>query len=157
MVYASRFFFGFFAWLGLEFVAFVAVAENIGFGGAVLLGIATSMAGLVLLRQTGQGAMEMVLAAVSGARRQKGDMVDGLIRAIAAFLLILPGFVSDLIGLALAAPSIRQTLAQRFGGDGLPVAVRRRQSPGIIDLTPDEWVSRDRPVKSVRRSAPRGG
>ena len=153
MIFASRFFFGFFAWLGLEFVAFVAVAENIGFGGAVLLGIVTSLAGFVLLRQTGQGAVEQLIAAVSGARRQKGAMVDGLIRAAAAFLLILPGFVSDLIGLALAAPSVRQTLARRFGAEGIPAMARRRESPGIIDLKPEEWISRDRPPGPLGRES----
>jgi UPF0716 protein FxsA len=153
MILASRFFFGFFAWLGMEFVAFVAVAENIGFGGAVLLGIVTSLAGFVLLRQTGQGAVEQLIAAVSGARRQKGAMIDGLIRTIAAFLLILPGFISDLIGLALAAPSVRQTLARRFGGEGAPAMARRREGPGIIDLKPEEWISRDRPPEPLGRES----
>ncbi|WP_294535549.1 FxsA family protein [uncultured Rhodoblastus sp.] len=151
MILTSRFIFGFFAWLGLEFAAFVAVAENIGFSGALLLGMATSLAGFVLLRQTGQGAIEHLLASISGARPRRGDMVDGLIRALAAFLLIIPGFISDLVGLALAAPSVRQILARRFGGEGLSGAPRRRESPGIIDLAPEEWVSCDRPVETLRR------
>jgi UPF0716 protein FxsA len=151
MMFTSRFVFGFFAWLGLEFAAFVVVAENIGFSGALLLGMATSLAGFVLLRQSGQGAMEHLLASLSGARPRKGDMVDGLIRALAAFLLILPGFISDLVGLALAAPSIRQILARRFGGQALPGAPRRRENPGIVDLRPEEWVSGDRPVEPFRQ------
>jgi UPF0716 protein FxsA len=151
MIFPSRFVFGFLAWLGLEFAAFVAVAENIGFGGALLLGMATSLAGFVLLREAGQGAMQHLLASLSGAHRQKGDMVDGLIRALAALLLILPGFISDLVGLALAAPSIRQILARRFGGEGLAATPHRRESPGIIDLAPEEWASCDRPVEPFRR------
>jgi UPF0716 family protein affecting phage T7 exclusion len=64
-----------------------------------------------------------------------------LIRAIAAFLLILPGFISDLAGLALAAPSLRQMLARRFGGAGAVNAAgyARRK---IVDLSPEEWTSR---------------
>jgi UPF0716 protein FxsA len=151
MIFPSRFIFGFFAWLGLELAAFVAVAEKIGLGGALLVGMATSLAGFVLLRETGQGAMEHLLAAVSGGRRQRGDMVDGLIRALAAFLLILPGFLSDLVGLALAAPSVRQILARRFGAEGFTVAPRRRENPGIVDLAPEEWVSCDRPADPFRQ------
>jgi UPF0716 protein FxsA len=151
MIFPSRFIFGFLAWLGLEFAAFVAVAENIGFRGALLLGMATSFAGFVLLRETGQGAMEHLLAAVSGGRRQRVDMVDGLIRTLAALLLILPGFISDLVGLALAAPSVRQILARRFGAEGFAAAPRRRESPGIVDLAPGEWVSCDRPAEPFRQ------
>jgi UPF0716 protein FxsA len=150
MTFPSRFVLGLVAWLGLEFAAFVAVADTIGFAGALLLGMATSLAGFVLLRETGQGAMQHLLAALSGGRRQQGNMVDGLIRALAALLLIIPGFISDLAGLALAAPSIRQVLARRFGSESFPSASRRRENPGIIDLTPEEWVSCDRPAKPVR-------
>jgi UPF0716 family protein affecting phage T7 exclusion len=68
-------------------------------------------------------------------------MLDGLIRAIAAFLLILPGFISDLAGLALAAPSLRQMLARRFGGAAVTTAGYARRE--IVDLAPDEWSSFD--------------
>src|SRR5271166_1653120 len=115
MILPAHFIFGFCAWLGLEFAAFIAVVQNIGFSGALLLGLATSLAGFALMRQTGRGAWEHLRSSISGAGSPQGDIVDGLIRALAAILLILPGFVSDLVGLALAAPSVRQILARRFG------------------------------------------
>jgi UPF0716 protein FxsA len=151
MIFPSQFFLGFFAWLGLEFAAFVTVAENIGLGGALFLGLATSFAGFVLLRQTGEGALEHLRSAISGGRPQKGDMVDGLIRALAAVLLILPGFVSDLVGLALAAPSVRQMVARRFGVAGAAAPVRRPGREEIVDLAPGEWVSLDQPAEPLRR------
>ncbi len=144
MILPAHFIFGFCAWLGLELAAFIAVAQNIGFGGALLLGLATSLAGFALLRQTGRGALEYWRSSISSARSQQGDMIDGLIRALAAILLILPGFVSDLVGLALAAPSVRQILARRFGASGgAPASVHRRGRPEIVDLAPGEWVSHD--------------
>ena len=105
---------GLFGWLALELTAFMAVVETIGLAGALLLGFATSLAGFALLRQTGTGALNHLRSAFSGAPQGQDAMFDGLIRAIAAFLLILPGFISDLAGLALAAPSLRQMLVRRL-------------------------------------------
>jgi UPF0716 protein FxsA len=151
MILPAHFIFGFCAWLGLELAAFIAVAQNIGFGGALLLGLATSLAGFALLRQIGRGALEHLRSSISGARSQQSDMVDGLIRALAAVLLILPGFISDLVGLALAAPSVRQILARRFGAGGAVASVQRRGRPEIVDLAPGEWVSHDPPAEPLRR------
>ncbi|MGO9431461.1 FxsA family protein [Rhodoblastus sp.] len=147
MILPAHFIFGFCAWLGLEFAAFIAVVQNIGFSGALLLGLATLLAGFALMRQTGRGAWEHLRSSISGAGSPQGDIVDGLIRALAAILLILPGFVSDLVGLALAAPSVRQILARRFGASwGATASVHRRGRPEIVELAPGEWVSHD-PVR----------
>ena len=148
MILRAHFIFGLCAWLGLEFAAFIALAQNIGFGGALLLGLTTSLAGFALLRQTGREALEYLRSSISGVRSQQGDMVDGLFRALAAVLLILPGFISDLLGLALAAPSVRQILARRFGAREAAASVQR---PGIVDLAPGEWVSNDPPAEPLRR------
>jgi UPF0716 protein FxsA len=141
---------GLFGWLALELTAFLAVVQTIGVAGALLLGLSTSLAGFALLRQAGTSALDQLRSAFSGGAPQPQDaMLDGLIRAIAAFLLILPGFISDLAGLALAAPSLRQVLARRFGGAGaVPAGGNARRK--IVDLAPDEWTSFDRQTGPVQ-------
>jgi UPF0716 protein FxsA len=140
---------GLFGWLALELTAFMAVAETLGFAGALLLGFATSLAGFALLRQTGTGALNHLRSAFSGAPQGQVAVFDGLIRAIAAFLLILPGFISDLGGLALAAPSLRQMLVRRLGGaDAVPAAGSGRRK--IVDLAPEEWTSFDRQAGPIQ-------
>ena len=141
---------GLFGWLALELTAFMAVVQTIGVAGALFLGFATSLAGFALLRQTGTSALDHLRSAFSGAPQRQDAMFDGLIRAIAAFLLILPGFISDLAGLALAAPSFRQVLARRFGGAGaIPAAGYARRE--IVDLAPEEWTSFDRQAGPLQR------
>ena len=130
-----------FGWLALELAAFLAVVQAIGLAGALLLGLATSLAGFALLRETGTSALKHLRAAMTGKPSQQDAMFDGMIRAIAAILLILPGFVSDLVGLALAAPSLRQMIARRFSGTSDPTRHRARLE--IIDLAPGEWTSID--------------
>jgi UPF0716 protein FxsA len=147
----SNFFLGLLAWFAAEFAAFVIVAQNIGLGGALLIGMATSLAGFALLGHAGGDALEQLRSALTGASPKKSDMFDGVIRALAAVLLILPGFISDLAGLALAAPSVRQLLARRIGGSGLNVSGRRPASQGIVDLAPDEWIAHDQTAEPLRR------
>jgi len=139
-----------FAWLSIELAAFVAVVNEIGFVGALFLGFLTSMAGFALLRRSGVGALAHLQRAAAGGQPPQGAMLDGLLGAIAALLLILPGFASDLVGLALAAPSVRQTLAGRFGGVSHPRPSRPSGRPEIIDLAPGEWASHDGSPESAR-------
>ena len=141
---ASRLTLALIFWLFAELFAFIAVAQAIGVAGALLVGIVTTLGGFVLLRQTGEGVLDFLRAAVSGAPRANSGAADGLIRALAAVLLILPGFLSDLVGLALAAPSIRQILARRFRGAAIHTSSRGPRNPTVVDLAPNEWVSSDR-------------
>jgi len=140
----SRLVLGLLIWLTVELAAFVVIAQAVGFGCALLLGLATSMAGLVLLRQAGNDAWAHLRAAIAGGAKP-ADLVEGLIGALAALLLILPGFVTDLIGLALAAPSVRQFLSRNYGHTGAPAA-RQRQHSQIVDLAPGDWASIDQPA-----------
>jgi UPF0716 protein FxsA len=140
-----------FSWLALELAAFLIVAQAVGFVGALLIGLATSLAGAVVLRQTGLGALAQIRASFDGAPQRPGAMVDGWIRAFAGVLLVIPGFLTDLAGLALAAPSVRQMLARRFGGAPAFTSAPRRGRPATLDLDPEEWSSLDRQGEAARR------
>jgi UPF0716 protein FxsA len=139
-------------WLGAEFAAFAAVVHLIGFAGAILACILTTLAGLSTLRRAGLSAILRLRQSVarrasdqSGLSREA--VVDGTLTGLGAVLLILPGFISDLVGLALAAPSIRFWVTERlklgkFGrlGSGRPAA------PRAIELAPREWSRHDAPL-----------
>ena len=153
----TLFFYAIAGWLGAEFVAFVMVAEAVGFGGAIILGCASSLIGFALLRESGAGALAQLQRRWAGlARDTKGvsgapaGLIDELLRGLAALLLILPGFLSDLAGLALAAPSIRHFVAKRFGGAEIFASPRNR-GPEIVDLAPGEWIAHDAKPEAARR------
>jgi UPF0716 protein FxsA len=135
-------------WIGAELVAFAAVTHAIGFVGAIFACFLTGLAGLAMLRRMGLSAamrLRQTVGKKAGERNglSKEALLDGTLAALGAILLILPGFVSDLVGLALAAPSVRVWVRSklklgvlRHEGNG------RRPAPALIDLTPREW-SRD--------------
>ncbi len=138
-------------WLGAELAAFAAVVHLVGFFGAILACIFTSMAGLATLRRVGFSAAGWLRQAFSlRAKDHQGGQsreafVDGTLAGLGGVLLILPGFVSDLLGLALAAPSFRMWAAERLmlGKTGRP-AEGHRARPALIELAPREWSRRDR-------------
>jgi UPF0716 protein FxsA len=123
-------------WLVLEFAAFWIVVDRVGLLGACLIGLAATLAGIAILRHAGRGAIDGLRRAANGDAPREGALLDGVLAATGGVLLILPGFVSDLVGLALAAPSLRGWIARRFA----PTQVAARPAPpGVIDLDPQDW------------------
>lgn len=141
-------------WLGAELLAFGAVVHAIGFAGAIALCLLTSIAGVAMLRRLGAtAALRLRQTAFRNAERNglsKERLVDRTLEALGAVLLILPGFVSDLAGFALAAPSFRLWLIERLNLG----RVSHRRAPALIDLTPREWSRDDGPDQPDRAHSP---
>lgn len=141
-------------WLAAEICAFILVVSVLGAGGAVLLGLLTSVIGFSQLRRLGQGAASS-LRRVFGPRGvvlKQDSVVDGTIAAIGGVLLILPGFLSDLIGLALSAPSVRLWIVDHM--KWVKPVSRRKAKPRrerIIDLDDQEWRRIDEAKPDLRR------
>jgi UPF0716 protein FxsA len=121
-------------WLFVECMVFLAVVQAIGLVGAIGLGVLTSCLGATMLRRVGAGAIAALRQAANGLEPSEGGLLDGALIALGGVLLLLPGFVSDICGIALASPSFRQWLARRFSG-------RHRRRIEVIDLSPQEWRS----------------
>lgn len=127
-------------WLGLGLVAeilvFAAVADRIGVGPAILIGLLFSLLGAAMLRRSGMSAAAALRGLAGEAGGREGAFIDGVLSAVGALLLILPGFLTDALGLLLLAPSGRQFVAQRLGlGTALPAGRPRRETGGrTIDL-----------------------
>jgi UPF0716 protein FxsA len=117
------------------------VVRFFGVSGALLLGLVTSLLGFSLLKRLGRGAAAN-LRRVLNTRDpilQPGALLDGSLATIGATLLILPGFLSDLVGLALAAPSVRFWLANQLKGWKPARAHRAQPRDHVIDLGTQEW------------------
>ncbi|MEV0644403.1 FxsA family protein [Phytomonospora sp. NPDC050363] len=106
-----------------ELVAYVAVVQWIGLGWAILATLGTSMVGMSLMRYFGAKAIRAYQADQAAGRPPGPQIVDGTIAFLGAVGLMLPGFVSDVIGLlcvlpptrALLRPVARRLLESRMG------------------------------------------
>ena len=138
-------------WIGIgllaELIVFVAVADRVGFGWAVILSLASSLFGMAMLRRSGLSAVATLRSLNERSLSREGMLVDGMLGALGAVLLILPGFLTDIAGLVLLAPSVRQTVARRFGlSMDVPLArPPRRPGDRTIDLPQADWTRLDNP------------
>jgi UPF0716 protein FxsA len=141
-------------WFAAELCTFALVVSLLGVGGALLLGLLTSFMGFSVLRRLGQDAatnLRQVLG-TRGLALKPESMVDGTISAIAGVLLILPGFLSDLVGLALSAPAIRLWLASRMKWRGSSWTPQSSPRPHhqVIELNDQEWRRLDDAAPDLR-------
>ena len=120
-----------------EIAAFVLMAAMIGMLWALLLMLATSVAGVLVLRRAGRKRLARFRVAVAdtditGIEAHTG----GFLTVLAGLLLFLPGFITDLIGAALLIKPVRRWCATTFRR---LVHSRERGKSSIIDLAPGEW------------------
>lgn len=119
----------------LEFATFFWVAGRIGFLGALIGVIATSFLGIMILK--GGARLLFAQMARGGVVLMSGDAAKGsMLTAFAGLLLAIPGYVTDVVALALLLPALRGLLS---GGGMMQTAPARRPPPGVVDLDPGDW------------------
>lgn len=138
------------AWIVAEILAFTLVVDALGLFAAIALGLATSALGLADLRRL-VAFLPLRERLRAGAGGDPAGL-EGALSLIGSALLIVPGFASDLVGLALKSPSVRAGLAARIRNRN-----RSTRDPKLIDLAPTEWrvlPGKRRTVKHGARTPP---
>jgi UPF0716 protein FxsA len=79
--------------------------------GLLLLGM---FGGIFLLRQTGLGLAATMQTTLATSRNIAPDMFANVLLVVAAVLLILPGFLSDLVAVMLLPRPVRSFLVQKL-------------------------------------------
>ena len=135
----------------LELAVFVTIAHAIGFLWAMTLIVATSMAGAMVLRHAGGNhiARMRVVMGNGGFSALQADGA-GVFTLLAGILLLIPGFITDVLGLLLLLAPLRRALSTLFGLKRAP-ALR----DGVVDLEPAQWHQVPDPVLPDRRDDPR--
>jgi UPF0716 protein FxsA len=91
----------------VEVVAFIAVAGAIGWALAAAVLIGSSLLGVALLRIQGRAALRRVSLAMSERRGPGAAALDGALGFLGCSLLVVPGFVTDALGVLLLLPPTR--------------------------------------------------
>jgi UPF0716 protein FxsA len=121
-----------------ETAVFIAMVLAIGWPWAVILFVATSVVGMLVLRRIGRADFNRLRQAVAtgGIRAIHLDS-PGLATLAGGILLVLPGFITDVLGALLFVPPVRRWASAAIGR-----ALRKRRAardPSVVDLTPEEW------------------
>ncbi|WP_367128253.1 FxsA family protein [Saccharothrix sp. HUAS TT1] len=79
--------------------------------GLLVLG---GVVGSVLMRREGARTVAAFSEAVRSRRAPHQEVADGVLIAVAGLLIVLPGFVSDVVGLSLLVPPVRRVVSRRM-------------------------------------------
>lgn len=144
----------------LEIAGFVVVGRQVGALATVGLVLASSIAGALLLRHQGFSVMTRIRAEMDAGRDPSRQLAHGAMIVLAAILLIIPGFITDMIGLLLFLPPVRDlawralkgrvVLATNFSTGGF----RGRQRDKTIDLDDGDYSRSDDYARGPDHNSP---
>jgi UPF0716 protein FxsA len=97
----------------VEISVFIQVGQWIGFLNTVGLLLLVSLVGAWLVKRQGLGVMVRIREQRSAGRIPTTEAFDGALILVAGVLLVIPGFVTDALGLLLLFPPIR-AVVRRF-------------------------------------------
>ncbi len=98
-------------YLALEGSALVFVAGLVGWLAALALIFVVSMGGAYLVRRQGAQALVRIQETLARQESPDAELLEGVFIFAAGLLLFLPGFLSDLAGIALLIPPLRKAAA----------------------------------------------
>ncbi|WP_416798596.1 FxsA family protein [Ciceribacter azotifigens] len=99
----------------VEIAGFIVVGKAVGIAATLGLIILSTVAGLALLRIHGLGMIRKLREEGQAGTDPGKAFVHGAMIAAAAVFFIIPGFVTDLIGLLLLLPFTRNFVWSRLG------------------------------------------
>lgn len=102
-------------WPLAEIAGFVIVGRAIGLLWTLGLVAGTTVLGGLMLRAQGVHLLKQLSALGRKGEVPGQTMVDGAMVVVASILLLLPGFLSDIVGLLLLIPLVRRGLWSLVG------------------------------------------
>ena len=121
----------------LELVVIIKVGAAIGVLNTLGLLILSSIVGSWLMKREGLGVLRRIQAQLAAGQVPGKELVDAFLILFGGALMLAPGFLTDIAGMALLLPpvraGVRAVLRRRFTtrvfGPGSPGG-----GPGIIDV-----------------------
>ena len=98
----------------LEIYLFIKIGSQIGAFNTVLLILMTAILGVAYARYEGFNTLKSGMSQLIKNELPIYEIISGTTLAFAAFLLILPGFATDIIGILLVFPFTRKIILNRF-------------------------------------------
>ncbi len=94
----------------LELLVLIQVGRHIGALPTLGLLVLTALLGLALLRRQGYAILASARSRVALGELPGAEMLSGLFLAAAGMLLLIPGFITDVLGLCCLLPPLRRGL-----------------------------------------------
>ena len=98
----------------IEIYLFIKIGSQIGAFNTISLILLTAIVGIAYARHEGFNTLRSGLSGLMRNEMPIYEMISGATLAFAAFLLILPGFATDTLGILLVFPLTRKLLIKYF-------------------------------------------
>lgn len=155
----------------IEIAGFVIVGKEIGVLATLGLIILSAFIGFAMLRRQGLSLLNQMKVEAAAGRTPERGIIHGTLLILASIFLIIPGFLTDIIGLLLFIPMIRDLIWNHFLRNrvimatnfqntrsasgfrqGDPFQSQHPQDDDIIDLDPEDYSSSSENDKSDKSS-----
>jgi UPF0716 protein FxsA len=135
----------------LDLWLLLAIGDVIGFWPTVGLVLLTGFAGAALARAEGLRVLGAWRAALAAGRLPEEGVLSGVLVLVGAVLLVTPGVITDVVGLALLVPAsrrlvargVRAWLGRQIRSGRIRIVGARGGGPGgspaageVVDVTP---------------------
>jgi len=107
-----------FVMLFVEIWSIIKMSEYVGFLATLVLLVAGFIFGLQLMRSQGINAMIKSSQNVQATESPLAPLASGIVKAFAGILLIIPGFITDIIALIILLPFVRNAFARYLAKKG---------------------------------------
>lgn len=133
-----------------EIAGFVLVGKTIGLWATLALVMLSFIAGMMLLRRQGIGILRRMSAEGRNGALPGHELLRPAMFVIAALLLIIPGFITDIVALLIFIPGVRDLawtyVSRRFvvvGAAGASRGASQSSRPDsgskVVDLDEDDY------------------
>lgn len=134
----------------IEIFVFIKVGQAIGAWKVVALVFLSAIAGVLLLRYQSIGVIRKLDRDLRQGRTPDAGLFDGFLIVVGGVLLIIPGFVTDVVGLLLMIPLVRRAVKNflksrvtvKGFGSYLGGFRRGRPQDDVVDLAPEDFERR---------------
>lgn len=103
-----------FLYVYIEMSIFIQVANAIGVLLTLILVIFTSVLGMSLVRRQGFKNFQLMQQKMAAGESPATEMIKSVSIIISGFLLLLPGFFTDFLGLLLLLPPVQKHLTMKL-------------------------------------------
>lgn len=136
----------------MELYVLISVGSMIGALPTIFITVMTALMGAWLMRFQGIMTLQKLQLQLLSGETPSRTLVEGALIVLGGMLLLIPGFITDVLGFTLLNEPVRAWLAGRF------IASRRREDPRSFDRqghiiidTEAEEVSSSRSLPEDRR------
>lgn len=128
----------------IEIAVFIWIGGQIGILATLAAIIGTAVAGIALVRFQGLGLLLDTRAMMARGEVPARQFGEAMLLAFAGILLLIPGFLTDLIGFVLLIPGVRSAIFTAMSRNMVIVTTYRpdgapNTGPKAIDLDSDSF------------------